>query len=471
MSGLIPVVLCGGTGSRLWPVSREQDPKPFMALDDGESLLRKTYARAAGLAGVREIVTVTNRDFLSRTVDEFETAKKTPPRATFILEPFGRNTTAAVAMAALVLARTRGTTATLLVTPADHLIRDLDAFGASVGRAMELARSGRIVTFGIRPSSAHTGYGYIEHEGVEIRRFMEKPDARTARAFVESGRFLWNSGLLCVEAGVMLDEMARLCPDLLEAARASLDGALATERGGTVRLELPADAFRLVPDIPIDRAVLEKTGLGAVVPSDFGWSDVGCWASVSELARPDERGNRVTGRAVLHDTRNCYVRSDRLVGTVGVQDLMVIDTPDALLVARRDGAQEVRQLFARLKADGHEVHRTHRTVHRPWGTYTILDEGDGFKVKRIEVKPHGSLSLQMHRHRGEHWVVVRGSACVVNGMQSMLLDPGEATHIAPAARHRLTNPCATPLVLVEIQCGHYLGEDDIVRFEDVYGRV
>jgi mannose-1-phosphate guanylyltransferase len=476
---LIPVVLSGGAGTRLWPVSREGCPKPFMKLADGESLLLKTYRRAAAAASSQrddqpgEILTVTNRDYYFMSKDEQALAKIGQGGA-FLLEPVGRNTAPAVVLAAYRIVEKYGRDALMLVLPADHLIRDQDSFIRAVGAAAELARQDTLVTFGIVPTSPETGFGYIEagpdlgQSGKQVRRFVEKPSLDKAREYLAAGNFYWNSGMFCFEAGAILDEMARHAPDVALAAQVcweamSHDGAM---------LEIPAGEFAKVPDISIDYAVMERSGNVAVVPADIGWSDIGSWAAVRELAQPDANDNRVaTCDAVFVDSRNTFVQSDgRLVATVGVENLMIIDTADALLVAHPDKAQDVKKVVANLKKRDHEAYRLHRTVTRPWGTYTVLEEGPRFKIKRIEVKPGGSLSLQMHHHRSEHWIVVSGMARVVNGEREILVNTNESTYIPAGHKHRLENPGALDLVMIEVQSGEYLGEDDIVRFQDVYGR-
>jgi mannose-1-phosphate guanylyltransferase / mannose-6-phosphate isomerase len=468
---LIPVILCGGAGSRLWPVSRESHPKPFMRLADGHSLLQKAFLRAVDLPDVSEVMTVTNRDLLFKTEDEYRSITPKGVSTSYLLEPFGRNTAAAVAAACLQVEQTSGADALIIVLPADHLISNQVAFKAAVADARRLARDGYIVTFGIRPDQPETGFGYIEFEGHEVKRFVEKPDAETARHYVSSGRFLWNSGMFCFKAGIMLREMALLCPDILETTRACMESARKLAGQGTLQVELDADSFRKVPDNSIDYAVMEGTRSAAVVACDIGWSDIGSWNAISDMASPDAQGNRVSGNAVFHDSQNCYVQSgDRMVGTVGVQDLVVIDTPDALLIANRGSAQDVKHLYGLLKAQGHETHKLHRKVHRPWGTYCVLEEGPQFKIKRIEVKPGASLSLQMHHHRNEHWVVVGGTATVVNGDSEIILESNQSTYIPSGHKHRLTNSTDTQLVMIEVQSGSYLGEDDIVRFDDKYGR-
>jgi mannose-1-phosphate guanylyltransferase len=467
---LIPVILCGGAGSRLWPVSRETHPKPFMHMADGQSLLQKTFLRAASLDGVHEIMTVTNRELLFKTEDEYSSILA-EVQTTYVLEPFGRNTAAAVAAACLQVQKTHGDDALLLILPADHLILDLPAFQAAVATAGAMARDGHIATFGIRPDRPETGFGYIEFEGNEVMRFVEKPDVEIARHYVSSGRFLWNSGMFCFKAGVMLREMDEHCPKILGATRACVDSARASAGANCQKLELGAEGFAKVPDASIDYAVMELTRVAAVVPCEIGWSDIGSWSAISDLTTADFEGNRVSGQAILHDTQNCYVQSShRLVGTVGVQNLVVIDTPDALLVANRASIQDVKHLYGMLKTQGHDAHKLHKTVHRPWGTYSVIEEGAQFKIKRIEVKPGGSLSLQMHHHRSEHWIVISGEATVVNGDVDLVLHSNQSTYIPAGNKHRLTNAGPVDLVLIEVQSGSYLGEDDIVRFEDIYGR-
>lgn len=472
---LIPTILCGGAGSRLWPVSRELHPKPFIRLADGQSLLQKAWLRGAVLPDVAETLTVTNRELFFKTEDEYREVAALPTNQSltnrFILEPFGRNTAPAIAAAALQVAATHGEEAYLLVLAADHLIADQAAFAQAVVIAMQLAAQGKLVTFGIQPDMPETGYGYIEADGNDVKRFVEKPNLEKAQEYLASGRYLWNSGMFCFQAGVMLREMQQHCPAILDATRACIAQSRSAEGKGFSQLELDAAAFKLVPDDSIDYAVMEKSSNVAVVPCSIGWSDIGSWAALGDLTAPDAQGNRIEGEVILHDVSNCYIQSNqRIVGAVGIKDLVIIDTPDAVLIADRNCAQDVKHLYARLKADGHEAHRLHRTVHRPWGTYTVLEEGTHFKIKRIEVKPGASLSLQMHHHRSEHWIVVSGMARVVNGQQDLFVNTNESTYIPAGHKHRLENPGLLDLVMIEVQSGEYLGEDDIVRFDDVYGR-
>ena len=434
-----------------------------------------------------EILTVTNREFFFSTQDDFREiaqASKVGLPNRYILEPFGRNTAPAIVAAALTVAEVHGEDALMVVLAADHLIVDQSAFTEAVSRAAMMARRGKLVTFGIHPDSPETGYGYIEADktrpiasgntidGYEVLRFVEKPNLQKAQEYVASGSFQWNSGMFCFSAGVLLREMAASAPDILNATRRCVEQSLSASGADFVQIELDGRSFSSVPAQSIDYALMEKSAKVAVVPCSIGWSDIGSWDALGDLTPSDESGNRIEGEAVLHDVSNCYVRGgDRLIGAVGVDNLVVIDTPDALLVADRGRAQDVKHLYARLKAVGHEAHKLHRTVHRPWGIYTVLETGPNYKIKHIEVKPGARLSLQMHYHRSEHWIVVSGMARVTNGEREMFVNTNESTYIPAGHKHRLENPGMLPLIIIEVQSGPYLGEDDIVRFDDVYGRV
>lgn len=470
---LIPVILCGGAGSRLWPVSREMHPKPFIRLPDGQSLLQKAFLRAASLPGVKDVLTVTNEALFFKIEDEFqEIADANHIKTSFILEPFGRNTAAAIAGAALHLAEHHDRQTCLLILAADHLIGNQDAFQQAVSEAMTLAQTGQMVTFGIQPDSPQTGYGYIEADGHQVLNFYEKPSLEKAQAYVDSKRFFWNSGMFLFTLDAILQEMETHCPDILSAIQQcmAVSKTLKTEHASHLRLN--SDAFSRVPENSIDYAVMEKSEHIAMVPAAMDWSDVGSWDSIKTLAHTDSHGNGIVGDTMLYDVSNCYIQSHtRLVGAVGVDNLIIVDTPDAVLVADKNRAQDVKHLYTQLKSQGHDAHKLHRTVHRPWGTYTVLEEGKQFKIKRIEVKPNGCLSLQMHYHRNEHWIVVSGIAKVVNDTREFFVNTNESTYIPAGNKHRLENPGLLPLVMIEVQSGDYLGEDDIVRFEDMYGRV
>jgi len=469
---LIPLILSGGSGTRLWPVSREAYPKPFIKLADGRSLLQKTLDRLVPLGDVAEIVTVTNREHFFATRDEYN-GSALPSSHFFVLDPCARNTAPAVAVGVLAAAARHGSDAVVLVLPADHLVPDAEAFAACARHAERLAEQGHLVTFGVSPVYPETGFGYIERGealdagGYRVERFTEKPSLETAQAMIQSGRFYWNSGMFCFRADVFLSQLEHLAPEIHTGAMQCWQGC--ESKDGHVHLS--QELFGQIPDISVDYAVMERSDRVAVVPATFTWSDVGSWKAVSELTAPDQSGNRQQGEAIFVDSRNCYVQSDsRMIAAVGVEGLTIVDTPDALLVASQDHIQDVKKVVQQLKLARHPTHLLHRTVIRPWGSYTVLEEGAGFKIKRIVVKPGASLSLQMHYHRSEHWIVVSGTAKVVNGEQQLLVRTNESTFIPAGHKHRLENPGRVDLVMIEVQSGSYLEEDDIVRFEDRYGR-
>ena len=476
---VIPVILSGGAGTRLWPLSRETAPKPSMPLPDGETLLAKTAARALAVAGVADFVTVTNREYYFHTKDAYAGVRdRLPPKTSYLLEPFGRNTAPAVALAALWAQRRHGGNAVLLVLPADHLIRDHAGFASAVARASTLAQAGSLVTFGIAPTHPETGFGYIEcgatlpgdgPPAFKAVRFVEKPEQDKARAYLAAGNYAWNSGMFCFTVDAVLAAFGRHAPAVLDAVRGIV------ENGDAPTLEIDAKRFADAPDISLDYAIMEKAsaeGAVAVVRGTFDWSDVGSWQAMAELTEADGDGNRGQGERVTIATRGTYVHAgDRVVATVGVENMVIVDTPDAVLVAHRDHLQRVKDVVGELKARGHESYRLHKTVARPWGAYTVLEEAPGFKIKRIEVKPGAALSLQLHHRRSEHWVVVAGIAKVTRGEDTFVVNANGSTYIPVETKHRLENPAAEPLVMIEVQCGDYLGEDDIVRFDDKYGRV
>jgi mannose-1-phosphate guanylyltransferase / mannose-6-phosphate isomerase len=475
---LVPIILCGGAGTRLWPLSREAMPKPFMTLPDGETLLGGTARRACAIPGAGPLMTITNRDYFFAVRDVYATIDGTAPDdATYLLEPFARNTAGAVTLGALCTAERFGGDAVLLVMPADHLIRRFDDFSRAALRAADVARTGRLVTFGVRPTHPETGFGYIEFGAPiddalprthAVARFVEKPPLADAQRYLLDGAYVWNAGIFCFTADTLLAALAAHAPDVLEAARVAWQARKAT---ATKAIEFDAVSFARMPDISLDYAVMEKARNTAVVQAEFDWSDVGSWQAVSDLVPADGDGNRGQGQHVSIATRGTYVHAEgRIVATVGVDDLVIVDTEDAVLVAHRDHLQRVKEVVGELKLRGHESWRTHKTTSRPWGTYTVLQEGIGFKIKRIEVKPGAALSLQMHQHRSEHWVVVTGEARVTRDDEVFALYANQSTFIPPRTRHRLENPGTQPLAIIEVQCGDYVGEDDIVRFDDRYGR-
>lgn len=468
---LIPTILSGGSGSRLWPLSREEHPKPFIRLADGESLLQKAFLRGAALTNVREVLAVTNRDLFFKTRDDFTEVNHNQLDVTYILEPSARNTAAAIAAAVLNVIERHGEDAVLLVLAADHLIQNTNGFSDAVLKAQALAQTGKVVTFGIHPTAPETGYGYIQASGHEVIRFIEKPTQEKALEYVASENFYWNAGIFCFQAGVMLQEMQTHCPEILLATQQCFAASNVMQGAHVLQVELEAASYALIPENSIDYAVMEKSNKVAVVPCDIGWTDVGSWVSFASLSLPDANHNRVEGEVLLDDTHGCIVHSEsRLVATLGVNDLIIVDTPDALLVADKSKAQEVKNIYVKLKHMQHDAYKTHRQVRRPWGSYKVLEEGEHFKIKRIVVKPGGQLSLQLHYHRSEHWIVVDGTAKVINDDKELIIFSNESTYIQAGHQHRLENPGLVDLVLIEVQSGSYLGEDDIVRFDDAYGR-
>ncbi len=474
-SPIIPVILSGGAGTRLWPVSRKSLPKPFMAMPDGETLLGKTLERAlSGANGATPVVTVTSSAY--RHLTEALYARVAPgdvARQQLLLEPSARNTAPAIVLAALWARAIHGEDAVLLVLPADHLIRDIAGFAACAAIAESLAREGRLVTFGIPPTRAETGYGYIQRGdalpgGFAVARFVEKPDAATASGYLESGDYLWNAGMFCFRADALLAAAAQTCPDVLESASACF---AATPAAGA-SLIWDAATFSRIPDISIDYAVMERADNVAVVPATFDWNDIGSWSAIGDELAPDAEGNRGSGECILVGARNCHVQAgSRVVAAVGVSDLTIIETADAVLVAHRDRAQDVKRVVEALRERAHPTVDAHVTTYRPWGSYTILEDADDCKVKRLTVKPGQVLSLQLHHRRSEHWTVVSGTAKVRVGDDEFLLERNQSTYIPVETLHRLENATDSDLHLIEVQCGDYFGEDDIVRLEDRYGRV
>ena len=471
---LFPVILSGGAGTRLWPLSRELHPKQFIPLVEEHSLLQATARRLAPLDELRAPIVVCNEAHRFMVAEQLAAIDVTP--SAVLLEPVGRNTAPAIAAAALeALTLEDGQDPILLVLPADHVIRDEGRFAGAVRAAVTEAASGHLVTFGVVPAFAETGYGYIraagrtgvsEH-GRGVERFVEKPDAAEAAAYLEEGGYYWNSGMFVFSAARYLRELGVHAPAVRDAvAQAHRE---AVEDMGFLRLE--AESFSSSPAVSVDYAVMERTSGTVMIPLAADWSDVGSWAALADLGERDGDGNVAHGNTILEGVRNTYVHAgDRLVAAVGVSDLIVADTDDAVLVADRNAVQDIGKVVARLRTEGREEHRIHRKVRRPWGTFDDLHRGDRFKVKHIVVNPGHALSLQSHRHRAEHWVVVHGTARVTRGDETFVLTENQSTYIPPGTKHRLANPGTVPLELVEVQTGGYLEEDDIVRYEDAYGR-
>jgi mannose-1-phosphate guanylyltransferase/mannose-1-phosphate guanylyltransferase/mannose-6-phosphate isomerase len=469
---VVPVLLSGGTGSRLWPLSRETCPKQLLALLGEKTLLQQTVLRVAEPALFSQPIIIANVEHRFLIAEQL---RAIGTEATIILEPLGRSTAPAVAIAALA-AVASDPDAVILAMPVDHMVSDLAGFREAVAAGLPAARAGQFVLFGIRPDSPATGMGYIRAgdplgEQPIIRRvggFVEKPDLATATRFLTDGSHLWNSGIFLLPAKRYLDELGRLAPDILSACRTALAGA----SDDSDFRRLAADAFAASPSISIDYAVIEKTDNSVVVPVDIGWSDVGSWSALWKIGDKDDAGNVRSGDVVLQDSKGCYLRSDGpLVAALGVDDLVVIAASDVVLVTRKERDQDVNKLVARLRAEGRRAATETPAVHRPWGYYQSVHAGDRFQVKRITVNPGAKLSLQMHYHRAEHWVVVNGTALVTRDDETVLLRENESIFVPLGCTHRLENPGKMPLNLIEVQSGPYLGEDDIVRIDDVYNRV
>ena len=458
------VIMAGGSGTRLWPLSRAAHPKQFLRLHGEDTMLQATVKRLSGL-DIQASITICNEEHRFFVAEQLREIDKL---GSIILEPVGRNTAPAIALAAL----TAKDDPLLLVLAADHVIQHEDAFKEAVIRAIPLAEAGKLVTFGIVPSEPHTGYGYINRgkdlgEGFEVDAFVEKPSSNVAQNYFSSGDYYWNSGMFLFRASRYLEELKEFRPDILEKCESSVSEVMAD----LDFLRVDKETFESCPAESVDYAVMEKTSHAVVVPMDAGWSDVGSWSSLWDISDKDSEGNSTYGDVILHNTQNSYVRTDnKLVAVIGVDDLVIVSTKDALMVAHKDCVQDVKIIAQKLKDDKRTEWELNREVYRPWGKYDSIDVGERYQAKRITVKPGAKLSIQMHHHRAEHWVVVSGTARVTNGDKTFLLSENESTYIPIGVVHSLENPGTVELELIEVQSGSYLGEDDIVRLEDRYGR-
>jgi mannose-1-phosphate guanylyltransferase len=470
---MIPVILAGGCGSRLWPKSRVAHPKQFLSLTATQSMLQDTLARIPEVSNQEPII-ICNEAHRFLVAEQLRQVGVT--HNGIILEPVARNTAPAITLAALNAVAT-DPEATLLILAADHVIQDHQAFAEAIKNSEILAAQDKLVTFGIVPQEPHTGYGYIQIDislqqdqktlGFEVLSFTEKPDLRTAQDYVDSGQYFWNSGMFVFKAKTYLAALKKFAPDILRYCTA----AVAQQSLDLDFIRIPEDTFLLCPDVSIDTAIMEHTDDAVMVPLDAGWSDVGSWTSLWDLAEKDANGNAVTGDVMLHNAKSNYVNSEgRLVTLVGCEGLVVVETKDAVMVAKQNAVQDIKHIVNQLKASGRPEYEFHRKVFRPWGSYDLIDQGQRFQVKRISVKPKEKLSLQMHHHRAEHWIVVSGTAKVTIGERTVTIVENESTYIPIGEIHALENPGETPLELIEVQSGSYLGEDDIIRFSDRYGR-
>ena len=471
MSRIVPVILSGGSGTRLWPLSREHYPKQLLALASELTMLQETAMRLEGAADHAPALVVCNEEHRFLVAEQLRQVDSIPQD--ILLEPFGRNTAPALTLAALTVTA-REPDALMLVMPADHVIRDQATFLDAVQKGRVEALAGRLVTFGIVPTQPETGYGYIRKGPLlaatgayKVDRFVEKPDAATAHTYLESGEYLWNSGIFMMAAARWLEDIRRLRPDIADACMAAWQGG----KRDMDFFRIGKDAFGRCPSESIDYAVMEKADNAVVIPLDAGWSDIGAWSSLWEASQRDTDGNVQQGDVMALDTHNALlIAQHRFVAAVGLEDVIVVETADAVLVAHKDKAQDVKTIVSRLKDAKRSEHISHRKVYRPWGCYEGVDAGKRFQVKRITVNPGAALSLQMHHHRAEHWIVVTGTARVTRGDEVFLLSENQSTYIPLGTKHRLENPGAMPLEMIEVQSGGYLGEDDIVRFEDKYNR-
>lgn len=473
---IIPVILSGGAGTRLWPVSRQSHPKPFIKLPDGKSLLHKTFERICKLNNISEIITLTNQEYYLKCKSEYEQVANQHTHH-FLLEPFSRNTAPAIILAALKANLENGPDTILLVLPADHLISNQEKFTQACEIAYQLAKCGKIATFGIKPLTPETGFGYIEcgdtlfDKAFKVNRFTEKPSLDIAEKYLQCGRYLWNAGMFCFSVKHLLEELREHASELLEQVMHCWHETLKHNSSPALTL-IDKTSFNDVENISIDYALMEKSKNVAVVKCEFDWQDIGSWKAYKNLHEHDGNGNTILGDAILIDSQDNFIHGEgRMIASVGINNLFIIDTPDALLISHRDRSQDVSHIVKELKNTKHDSYLNHRTMLRPWGSYTILEEGEMFKIKRIVIKPQARLSLQSHQHRSEHWVVVLGTATIINGDKEYTLRQNESTFVPINTVHRISNMTNEDLIIIEVQSGSYLGEDDIIRYEDKYGRV
>ena len=466
---IVPIIMAGGSGSRLWPLSRQMNPKQFLKLYGETTLLQQTLSRLSGLETASPVI-ICNENHRFLVAEQMRQLEL--PEINILLEPVGRNTAPAIALAALHACQ-GGQDPVLLVLAADHYIANEAVFRDAVNSASQLAAQGKLITFGIVPTHPETGYGYIQRgvafgqAGYQVARFVEKPDCEKAEVYLQSGDYYWNSGMFMFKSSAYLKALGEFRPDILEACKK----ALLHGQKDMDFIRVNADAFIQCPEDSIDYAVMEKTNDAAVIPLDAGWSDIGSWSALWEIGNKDAHGNVCKGDVLALNTNNCLIHADhKLVATVGVDNLVVVETKDAVLVVHKDNVQDVKKVVEAIKKDGRHEHINHREVYRPWGVYDSVEAGERYQVKRITVKPGAKLSVQMHHHRAEHWVVVSGTAKVTNGDKTFLVTENESTYIPIGEIHALENPGKIPLELIEVQSGSYLGEDDIVRFDDKYGR-
>lgn len=455
---MINIILCGGSGTRLWPISRTLMPKQFVKLFDNKSLFQLTVERNSKVCDSQLIVSNAEQYFLA--LDQLEELKRTKNK--YLLEPVGRNTAPAIALACMAL----DAHDIVLVTPSDHLIKDETEYKKVLEKAKELAEQNYLVTFGITPSFAETGFGYIEASGMDVKAFHEKPDFETATKYLKAGNYYWNSGMFCFKAGVFLGELQKHSPEVYETSLKAFENSSKDEM-----IRIKYEDMLKIPEDSIDYAVMEKSDIVKVVPSDISWSDVGSFDALYEELPKDKDGNTQNANHISIDSKNNLVYgNERKIATVDIEDCIIVDTGDALLISKKGSSQKVKHVVQKLKDENSQLHNIHLTGHRPWGTYTILEESPGYKIKHIEVKPGKRLSLQKHYHRNEHWIVVSGTATVTVGDEVKIIRPNESTYIKMGEIHRLENKGKIPVILIEVQVGEYTGEDDIVRIEDDYRR-